>query len=229
VREGVIYTAVMPPDPEELAYYRTVEDFFATLRGVPHMLSPKDMHLLRTWWGEGVPLAAVTGGLAEVFARRRDRGEEDPVVSLSYCRHAVRRHAAHLAEMRAGGASLEAGAPPPPATAIAALGTALQGAARELPARLGGVARVIAALADHIGEGSEMPAAAWEEHLFALESALLEGCWAALPPEDRELIEAKARAAAERSGASGDALERALRAMRDRVLRETLGLPRLEL
>ena len=90
-------------DDREISYYRAVEDLFATLRGVPHMLSPKDFHLLRSWWREGIPLAAVSAGATEVFARRRERGEIDPVVSLSYCRHAVKAHARRIADMRVGG------------------------------------------------------------------------------------------------------------------------------
>jgi hypothetical protein len=84
-------------------------------------------------------------------------------------------------------------------------------------------------MAEHLEESPEMPAAAWEEHLFALESALLDGCWASLPDDAKERLGTQAHAAAEHSGARGDALERAFRAIRDRLLRETLHLPRLEL
>jgi len=97
------YTLAMATDDDlEIAYYRTVEDLFATLRGVPHILSPKDFHLLRQWWRDEVPLAAVRAGITEVFAKRRERGEPDPVVSLSYCRHAVKTHARRIAEMHVG-------------------------------------------------------------------------------------------------------------------------------
>ncbi|MEJ2582841.1 MAG: hypothetical protein P8127_14590 [Acidobacteriota bacterium] len=89
-------------DTREIAYYREIEDYFATLRGVPHVLSPKDFQLLREWWRDEIPLPAVRAALAEVFARRRDRGEPDPVVSLSYCRHAVKAHARRAAEMHVG-------------------------------------------------------------------------------------------------------------------------------
>jgi len=66
-----------PPRPgltgEELAYYRAVEDLFARLRGTQFIFSPKDFALLRRWWGEQVPLAAVAAGIAEVFERRQGR------------------------------------------------------------------------------------------------------------------------------------------------------------
>ena len=85
----------MTIEEEELRYYRSVEDFFAWVRGVPHTLSPRDFQLLRSWWRDQVPLAAVLAGITEVISRRREDGDGDPVVSLSYCRHAVRRHARH--------------------------------------------------------------------------------------------------------------------------------------
>ena len=49
-RGGIVYTVRMGTSEDELRYYRTVEDLFATLRGVPHVLSPRDFQLLRTWW-----------------------------------------------------------------------------------------------------------------------------------------------------------------------------------
>ena len=73
----------MPETEEELAYYREIEDFFAAMRGVPHIVSPKDFQLLRGWWRDRIPLAAVAAGISEVFARRRDRNDRDPVVSLT--------------------------------------------------------------------------------------------------------------------------------------------------
>ncbi len=51
------------PDEAEIAYYRAVEDHFAALRGTPFLFSPKDFALLRRWWREGVPLAAVLAGI----------------------------------------------------------------------------------------------------------------------------------------------------------------------
>ena len=97
------------PDEDELAYYRAVEDHFAALRGTPFLFSPKDFALLRRWWTEGVPLAAVLAGIGEIWERRRER-EADPVSSLSYCRHAVARQAKRLASARVGAASGASGA-----------------------------------------------------------------------------------------------------------------------
>ena len=103
---GARYTHHMVAEnTPELDYYRAVEDLFSSLRGVPHVLSPKDFQLLRSWWKDEVPLSAVRTGIAEVFARRRERGEAESVVSLSYCRHAVAAHAKRVAEMRVGAAA----------------------------------------------------------------------------------------------------------------------------
>src|SRR5512135_3596651 len=92
------------PEREELAYYRAVEDQFAALRGTTFIFSPKDFALLRSWWTAGVPLAAVLAGIGEVWERRRER-DGDPVSSLSYCRHAVARHARRLAAAHEGAAA----------------------------------------------------------------------------------------------------------------------------
>lgn len=215
---------------EELEYYRAVEDFFAAVRGVPHLLSPKDFQLLRSWWRESVPLAAVTGGISEAFARRRDRGEDDPVVSLGYCRHAVARHAKRLAEMRAGAH------PETPAAAAgesrrtpAALAAELRAAAAALGDSLLPVAGAILTVAELVEASGNLPPVVLEERLVALESVLLAGCWRALPEAERQRIEAASTAAAAASGAAGEARERTRRATRDRELRRALGLPRLEL
>ncbi len=117
--------AIFPDDPEEqepeIIFYRAVEDFFANLRGVPHDLSPKDWQLLRTWWREQVPLSAVTTGISEVINRRRQQAANAPIVSLSYCRHAVRCHSQRLAEMRVGEAGAESPAQPVSPALLAAV------------------------------------------------------------------------------------------------------------
>jgi hypothetical protein len=219
----------MPEVSPEIAYYRAVEDLFGRLRGTPHTFSPKDFQLLRGWWREGVPLAAVVGGITEVFMNKKDRGDEDPVVSLSYCRHAVRRHATELREMRAGAA---------PAGMLGA--PELRGQLDELAARMGEAAaravgerpRVAAVIEGCRGElEAAAPAdeAEAEALLLALETSLLEGCFDALDPEEREAIDATAQELAQASPDDVDARLRVVRAHRDRELRRRLSLPRLEL
>ena len=214
----------------EMQYYRAIEDLFAGLRGVPHLLSPKDFQLLRTWWTDGVPLTAVTAGITEVFARRRDRGDDNPIVSLGYCRHAVRRHAKRLAEMRAGAdAGLEgpAEAQEPLRVELHLLRDRLDATARVQTASRPRVAAAIEAAARQVEAALKLPAAAVEEHLFALESTLLQTCLGALDEAERSNLESHARSLA--GEGEGEAWRRSLRALRDRELRSLLALPRLEL
>ncbi len=222
------YTDGVSVDEKELAYYRAVEDHFAALRGVPHLLSPADFQLLRTWWRRGVPLGAVLAGIGEVFARRAERGETDPVVSLAYCRHAVERHAARLAEARVGSGEPETGGWSQ-AEELERL-VARCRAAAEAQAGRPTLAHALARAAAHLEAlaAHDDPDAA-EEALMALEAAVLAAAWGSLSEAERESVEGEAAARAARSGATGEALERSRRALRDRVLRERLGLPRLEL
>ena len=117
-------------DDAEAAYYRAVEDHFAALRGTVFIFTPKDFALLRGWFREGVPLGAVIAGIDEAFERRRGEGA-DPVSSLSYCRHAVTRHARRLAAAHVGG---PADAPPLDVTrALSELRTLVAAAAERWP------------------------------------------------------------------------------------------------
>jgi hypothetical protein len=215
-------------DPE-LAYYRAVEDLFATLRGVPHVISPKDFHLLREWWREEIPLTAVRAGITEVFARRRERGEDDPVVSLSYCRHAVRKHAERLAEMQVGAPDDETSTPPDPKPELEALAADLEAVANRSRSEKPRIANIIASIATAVEAAAELPLPSIEEHLFALESALLSNCLEALDEPSRQSLEKRARREAEATAATPEARERTFRALRDRMLRSDLELPRLEL
>jgi hypothetical protein len=216
-------------DDKELAYYRAVEDLFATLRGVPHVLSPKDFHLLREWWRDEVPLSAVRAGITEVFARRRERGEGDPVVSLSYCRHAVRSHARRAAEMLVGASDEAPSTTLDTRTALDALAGELQSAAARLRPDGARLADVVGRFAAAVEAASDLPANVVEEHLFALESALLANCLEALDETTRRSLQDRALQEAETTAATADARDRTYRALRDRLLRSELGLPRLEL
>ncbi len=219
-----------PEDDREISYYRAVEDLFANLRGVPHMLSPKDFQLLRGWWRDEIPLAAVRAGVTEVFARRRERGELDPVVSLSYCRHAVQAHARRFAEMQVGGHDHNGDQPVfDTSTALESLADGLRSTGNELRGTRPRVADVIDRIAFSIEASAELPPGVVEEHLFALESALLANCLAALDEESRTELEERARAEAEGTSTQHEARDRTFRALRDRMLRNLLNLPRLEL
>lgn len=225
------YTAAVTADDDrERAYYRAVEDFFATVRGVPHVLSPRDFQLLREWWRDDVPLAAVRSGITEVFARRRERGDAEPIVSLSYCRHAVRSHARRAAEMQVG-APHEGVVPTAvdPLVRLGSLSSRLANVASGLRSAEPRAAEVIEGFAAAVKAAAEVPAPLLEEHLFALESALLANCLEALSGSRRDALDERARTEAETTAATDEARERTFRALRDRLLREELGLPRLEL
>ena len=216
-------------DEKELEYYRAVEDLFATLRGVPHIISPKDFQLLREWWRDEVPLAAVRAGITEVFARRRERGEQDPVVSLSYCRHAVRKHGQRLAEMQVGASDDDSAPLPDPKPQLEALAADLNAVAARSRSEKPRIADIIESIATAVETASELPVSALEEHLFALESALLANCLEALDEPSRRSLEERARHEAESTAATPQARDRTFRALRDRLLRGDLELPRLEL
>lgn len=209
----------------EEAYYRAVEDAFARLRGTPFLFSPKDFSLLQRWWKEGVPLAAVLAGLGEVFFRRQEAGE-DPVSSLTYCRHAVRRHARRLAEAAVG-------SPAAPAVDVA---TALQRLVSELEAVAGrweAVAELrdgVLALAATVGTlPATAPPAAVEEALARLEAAALESLARCLPEPIQDEVAARVTDALAGVPAGGEIRQRTRRALLLREWRRELGLPRLEL
>lgn len=225
------YTEPMDGDGQELDYYRSVEDLFASLRGTPHVLSPRDFQLLRSWWRDGIPLAAVASGLTDVFARNRDRDDGNPVVSLSYCRHAVKRHAKRLAEMRIGESESSSGEATSeisadPSLLITALREAAESQRKDRPS----VADVLLRMAARVETtGRDLPAEMLDEHLFGLESELLLECWAAIPDHERRTIEAHVEKAVASTSATDEARQRSTRALRDREIRLLLKIPRLEL
>ncbi len=231
-RGGPSTLAFMEKGNREVEYYRAVEDYFSALRGVPHLFSPKDFQLLRAWWRAGVPLSAVLAGIAEVFEKHAGREEDDPVVSLGYCRHAVNRHSKRIAEAHVGARSVPDDLPPRDIGArLATLSRTLEAlASTERPRRpriaeaLSGTARRLARAAASSPDEDQA-----DELLMALETQLLESLRHALPQEDAEDLERQARESARTSGATGEALERTRRAAFDRGLRALLALPRLEL
>jgi hypothetical protein len=214
------------PDDAEIAYYRAVEDHFAALRGTPFLFSPKDFALLRRWWGEGVPLAAVLAGIAEAWERRRER-DEDPVSSLSYCRHAVTRHAKRLMAARTGAA--EVAPPPDVAAALAALVVALEAA----QARWSGLAAVREVLRDLERAVASLPPdgepAAVEKALADLEFGALDALARSLPPDAAHAIERDVGESVDRLGLEPDVRERTRRALVIKAVRRFVGVPRLEL
>ncbi len=224
------YTVAMDDDDRELSYYRSVEDLFSSLRGAPHVLSPRDFQLLRSWWRDEVPMAAVTAGLTEVFARQRERDDADPVVSLSYCRHAVKRNAKRLAEMHIGRAETDSGdGPQEAAEHCRHLVAELNSVALEQRSARPVVAEALTRIADQVETaGRDLSVEMLDEHLFGLESTMLHECWQALARNEQQTINERVEAAVEGSSASKAARQRSARALRDREVRLLLHLPRLE-
>jgi len=221
--------AMAPDDTPELDFYRAVEDLFSGLRGVPHVLSPKDFQLLRSWWSQQIPLSAVRTGVTEVFARRHERGEAEPVVSLSYCRHAVEAHAKRLAEMRIGAVADTGNAVSVSTESIQRLASMLRACADTIRAERPRVATVIDRIGHEVGETAHIDDGFVEENLYALETSLLADCFEALDDEDRLELEERARSEADSVAVNPEARNRTFRAMRDRLLRNLLQLPRLEI
>ena len=211
---------------DEVAFYRAVEDHFARLRGTPFLFTPKDFALLRRWWAEGVPLAAVLAGIGEVVARRREQGE-DPVSSLAYCRHAVARHAKRLAAAAVGA---------PPGAAAVDVPERLRAyldavaAAAQRWAGAPAVSAALAALADALASlPVDAPPPALDAVAASLEASALEAALAVLPAAERAAVLAAVATAARAAAGDGELPPAAQRALRLRAAREALGVPRLEL
>ncbi|MGD1146408.1 MAG: hypothetical protein ABR961_00480 [Thermoanaerobaculaceae bacterium] len=214
------------PEDDEVAYYRAVEDHFAALRGTPFLFSPKDFALLRDWWRDGVPLAAVLAGVGEAWERRRER-QEDPISSLSYCRHAVKRHAGMLAAAHVGGPDHVPEVDP--AAALASLAMEIGDVAQRwknapaVEALLKDLAHAVATLP------SDREPEALDQTLADLEFASLDALYAALPPELRSGIERDVDSDLAGLAVEPEVWERTRRALSIKTARRLVGLPRLEL
>lgn len=221
----------MDDEDQELNYYRSVEDLFSSLRGIPHVLSPRDFQLLRSWWRDGIPLAAVASGLTEVFAKNRESDEGNPVVSLSYCRHAVKRNAKRLAEMHTGQSDASAHGTLSEnsgdwSSLVAMLTEAAESQRENRPA----VADVLVRIAARVeATGTDLPAAMLDEHLFGLEAEMLHDCWTAIPDREQRIIDVHVEGAVATTSATDESRRRSAKALRDREIRLLLNLPRLEL
>lgn len=98
------------PEDSAHAYFQAIERIFLRLRGGPLLLSPLDWQVTRRWYEAGVPVDLVSEVLAQVFARRAERGATDRVSSLRYCAPAV--EAAWVERQMLLAAGLRAGNPP---------------------------------------------------------------------------------------------------------------------
>lgn len=204
--------------PEHL-YFLSIEKVFIELRGSPLALSPADWKVSRAWHEAGIPFELVEATLREVFERRRARGTERKMTSLRSCRRSVEAAWERQRELRAA-AAVPSAAPP------IDVGKRLEALAAALPAKLPGRGEVEARLRSLRGEAAAVEEALAEldqEILAAAEDAFTDAEKAALE-KDLESVLAKLR---RRLGA--EQLQGARRDLREKLLRERLGLPELSL
>jgi hypothetical protein len=196
------------------AYFQAIEEIFVELRGAPLLLSPADWQVARRWHQEGVPLELVRSSLAEIFAKRKERGAKGKISSLRYCAPAVEAAWADLRELTAPARRVEAPAFEI-APRLAALAAALPGGET--------LASRIAALT---GDPQEI-----EAHLSDLDREMLDRAWEGLDGEARSEIEAAVEKTL--SSLAGRLPAGELESSRERlarqILRRRLALPVLSL
>ncbi len=207
---------------EDHAYFRAIEDCFVRLRGAPLLLSPKDWLTAREWHRRGIPVGLVEHTLEEIFARRRERGDEGPISSLRYCAPAIEAAWKEARELAAPGERRGGEAPP---LDLAARLDALAGA---LPEGLPGGEALAADVRALVELGDRRTV---EEALGRLEAEAVERLLDELDPERRAALEAEV----ERGIATLAAriprreAERARRRLLEQRLRRAFGLPALSL
>ncbi|MET0621279.1 MAG: hypothetical protein ABW056_13420 [Thermoanaerobaculia bacterium] len=210
-------------------YYAAAEAAFVRRRGTPFLLSPKDFALLKEWRALGVPLEAVESGIEEAFARREERGAVGRVNSLSYCRDAVLEAWERRAETARGKGSGSAADAVDASGALKRLASDLAAVAvarPDLAAELESAARSLSRL-----EGSGKSPEEIESSLAGLDRRLAKALAEALPETERAGLDAEAGKMLAGAGARMDAvtLDKTSRALKRRLLREKLALPRLSL
>jgi hypothetical protein len=208
----------------EQRYFAALELHFARLRGAAVLLSPGDWAVARTWCDRGIPIELVVRTMELLLARRaeRDGGAQSPrsrrINSLKYFGPAVD---AAWEEMRALTASGHMGVPEPldvPAR--------LKALAESLPKALPRRHARAAAIAALQGSPPEIEAA-----LAEIDASILAEAVAALDPEGQKEIDKalKVRARALATRLPDAEVERASSQLRDRLVRQRLGLDVLSL
>ena len=226
-----------PPFRADEDYFQGVESRFAQLRGKPLLLSTRDVALVDEWWRLGIPLPIVLEAVESVFRRRgEDEATQRPVLSLSYCRHAVAEAFEDWKESRLGsggeGAATPGAEPPPePQAAAARLDTWVAALRSRAGAPARDAAQALAALAAQLRGATPPSLAEAEAQLTELEDRLVADLLAALPNGERAALEE--RVEADLAPLRPRLTERAYHASREGQLREALrareDLPRLTL
>jgi hypothetical protein len=213
---------------EDRDYFAAAEAAFVRRRGTPFLLSPKDFALLREWRALGVPIEAIESGIDEAFTRREERGAVGRVNSLSYCRDAVleaweRRADAARGKGSGGAEAIDA------AGALGRLAADLEAVAvrrPDLAAPIDAARRSLSKL-----EASRKSPEETEASLAGLDRRLARSLAEALTETERADLDSETERMLQGAGARMDAvtLEKTARALKRRLLRERLGLPRLSL
>ncbi len=221
----------MSETAEDRDYYAAAEAAFVRRRGTPFLVSPKDFALLREWRALGVPLEAVVSGIEDAFGRREERGAIGRVNSISYCRDAVllaweRRAETSRGKGSGGPETMEAGQV---VAALQRLAADLEGVAvrrPDLAVPFEAARRSLSKL-----ESSGKTAEEIEGSLAGLDRRLAKALAEALSEAERAEVDSEAGRMLAGAGARMDAvtLEKTARALKRRLLRERLGLPRLSL
>jgi hypothetical protein len=208
------------PDPsaEDHAYFQALEEDLARLRGAALLLAPADWQVAAEWRRRGVPLELVRRTMAELYARRVERGTRRRINSLRYFAPAVEAAWEELRALTGPGHRLL----PPPIDAVARLAALAGLLPAELPGRAAWTARIAALAGDT--ETIESGLAALDGELLA---ALDEGLGTAERAELAGLEERTVAALTARLPRDEVAAARAR--LRRQLLRERWRLPVLSL
>jgi len=209
-------------------YYAAAETAFIRRRGTPFLLSPRDFELLREWRALGVPIESIEQGIEDAFSRREERGATGRINSLSYCRDAVLLAWERRAETAVGRGALDA-TEPDAATALDGLAETLREVLRRRPdlsTPLDSALRSVLRL-----KRSGRVVAEIEASLARLDRRLAGALEDAVTDAERQRLAAEAEKLLFRARVQMDTetAERTLRALKRRLLRELLDLPRLTL
>ncbi len=214
---------------EDRAYYEAAEAAFIRRRGTPFLLSPSDFVLLKQWRALGIPIEVVEAGIDHSFSRREERGAVGRINSLSYCRDAVLEAWERRAETARGRRSAGPMLTSDVASVLATLAERLRqrrASHPELSAPLESAERALARL-----RASGKPAEEVEVSLARLDRRLAKELYESLPEALRSELDrdVSAQLAAARARMDPAALEKTIRALTRRGVRERLDLPRLSL
>jgi len=214
---------------EDSRYYAAGEAAFIRRRGTPFLLSPRDFAILKEWRALGVPIEAVEQGIDEAFSRREDRKVVGRINSLAYCRDAVLEAWERRAETALGRGTGRAAGPVDcagPLDDLARKLTAVLSRRPELAGPLEAAVRSVERL-----RKSGKSAGQIEASLARLDKRLAGALFEALPEEEKAELDGRVEKLLARARVRLDeeTAARTSRAIRRRLLRESLDLPRLTL